>query len=239
MKIFFDNKFKEPIDFLLEKLKSYESKGYIFRGCKDFNYRLIPTIYRDLNFDSDDDLPLEIVDTYNDELKYLIELAHESDDINASIFLNSRHLGLKSALLDFSFSSEVALLFACVDWNTCRVADDKDDSDGIIYVFNPTKFRAINFNDYSLLWHLLFKSEIQPESIGDGKGNIDIDLSSFNYLTFNGSFISNSRSENQKSCLVLFPDVRFGIYEIPRFLAEDVIIIPKSMKKAIAKRLKN
>ena len=122
MKQYFDKKSKESINSLIKDLKSYESKGYIFRGCTNNRYKLVPGYFRE-SFDNWD-----IISEYNEiEYNTFLSLLSKYIDKNClfEFLYQSQHCGLKTKFLDFTRNCLIALLFSCVDWKTETVDKKK------------------------------------------------------------------------------------------------------------------
>lgn len=97
-----------------------------FRGQSNYDWRLIPSVYRDDLFDSERILINEAIHKYplefniNDKFSTLVKM---------------QHFGLKTRLLDLTENPLVALYFAC---------NENMDEDGSIYIFN----NVITFYSY-------------------------------------------------------------------------------------------
>ncbi len=89
-----------------------------FRGQSNYDWKLIPSVYRDGLFDSERILINEAIHKYPLEFNL-------SDKF--STLVKMQHFGLKTRLLDLTENPLVALYFAC---------NENMDEDGSIYIFN-------------------------------------------------------------------------------------------------------
>ena len=100
------------------KIRGNTKVSRFFRGQSNYDWRLIPSVYRDGLFDSERILINEAIHKYplefniNDKFSTLVKM---------------QHFGLKTRLLDLTENPLVALYFSC---------NDNMDEDGSIYIFN-------------------------------------------------------------------------------------------------------
>lgn len=92
----------------------------LFRGQSDFDWGLVPGVYRDNLFYSERILINEALHRY--------PLEFENYD-KFSALVKMQHYGLKTRLLDLTENPLVALYFACAEEKT-------KDKDGALYIFN-------------------------------------------------------------------------------------------------------
>ncbi len=120
----------DKVTCYLEYMDALHGRGdtYVFRGQKSSNYILIPSGLRDENIKKADRQMFKFVDemkrTFGFDELTCIEIA--------------QHFSLPTRMLDFSYSFDVALFFACYD----KTGHHKDE-DGMVYIFNKTKYEKI------------------------------------------------------------------------------------------------
>lgn len=106
-----------------------------FRGQSDYDYKLIPSIFRNAINKNGAHLDFDNIEMYDEAGMYkeFIRRYPEHSNSHKNVFewlTLMQHYGLPTRLLDWTTNLLVALFFCCVE--------DKDkDKDGAIFAFNP------------------------------------------------------------------------------------------------------
>ena len=113
-----------------EFMKALDGKGdiYVFRGQAFSNYVLIPSGLRGEHINEADSQMFKFVD----ELKSIFGF----DELTCVEI--AQHFQLPTRMLDFSYSYDVALFFACSDRHERHV-----NYDGKVFIFNKSKYERI------------------------------------------------------------------------------------------------
>lgn len=118
----------DSIEKFIEALKKVQRDNeyeYFYRGHSDFNYELLPSIYRnpDRYFESEDKIFREII------IRTPSEFLNENSTIEKLVKM--QHYGLPTRLLDITYNPLVALFFAC--------NGQKSRNDGEVLIFKIPK----------------------------------------------------------------------------------------------------
>ena len=223
------NSIKEFCDYLLSL-----NDNYIFRGCFDEKYKLIPGTYR---FISDEKSEYGYLDAEYQHEALLKFLNHYVPDKRFEAYCNAQHYGMATKLLDFSKNSLKALVFACEAWNEPK--DNDKNVNGKLYIINKNKYQKVFNPTFDLLEELLFDNDESTTSIkvkyDDEIKNIELK----NIVYIDPCYKTNlKRISKQEGCFLLFPKLCQFNYEIDDKECYELFIIPNEYKKKIIEYLK-
>jgi len=119
-----------PVKNYNEYIKALDGKGdvIVFRGEHASHYVLIPSGLREEKRENADKKMFEFVD----EMKRLFGF----DELTCIEI--AQHFFLPTRMLDFTYSYDVALFFACYDRQSKHL-----DEDGKVYIFNKSKYERM------------------------------------------------------------------------------------------------
>ena len=212
--------------------KCSENSNLIFRGVENKAFTLAPSLYRQIitydpnrdnfekiiNKDCMDDVYMDYTYNVNEvtELFNIFNYKNVPPVDRFIIYTKLQHLGVKTRLLDFSFTFEVALFFACSYWSPAAIFDNKNNlssKDGALYIVDINRFgnQIINLDDADEDDEnfLAFCDDDNFSYISNSKSTSDfIFVKRFSYDEW-------ERQENQNCCFVLFPSLVNEKYELP------------------------
>ena len=217
-----------------EFMKALGGKGdtYVFRGQCRKEYVLIPSGLRGTNIKKADEKMFKFVD----EMKNLFAF----DELTCIEI--AQHFFLPTRMLDFTYSFDVALFFACYGKNGSHM-----DEDGKVFIFNKTRYENILKERNKLSSQVIRNNKLLYEWLEkyiDRKtsniGNMNIDMPIFVDATR-----EFDRLYMQKGLFLLWGVDESSLEEI--FKKEDInitdlveeIIIPSKSKVKILEELKN
>ena len=192
------------IDYSKEKISKY-SNSY-FRGQSNYNYGLLPSLYRDLKYDG-------VIDYNNlDQLykatpffnKYSQHIEHVSN-INYSFLAFIQHAVAYSPFLDFSEDLNIALVFASTSEG--KNYNSYLQTDAGLYSFHPHETITLTENiDNTIREHnvqycskrLTYTSKIF------GKPLLECDINDFNVELYSFTSPTNDRMKYQKGVFLYF-----------------------------------
>lgn len=247
----------------VSKIEDYLSlnfnNNYIYRGVLKKCFRMIPSLFRmftqiveqevDNNLSVNNDVykynsyiyfDIEKISKCIDlECEYLNKIKKYIDQFQSGYNLVSfcQHYGLKTRFLDFTTDIDIALYFACVHWDSNEV-DDTDD--GKIIVVNKNNIpNRLNEKHDKVQHFILYELLSDPELVGMSFDNIERHKNKD--ITLFEPYINDTRIENQKGVLIVFPDYTCGNekLELDEEYIEYEIIIDKNIKRQLVSYLKN
>ena len=119
-------------DFKKKNLKTSSDTTLYYRGHNTFDFKLVPSLYRNANFKKNE------TNMKGDTLQMFPELRKESSEIN--LMAHFQHNGLPTKLLDITSNPLVALFFACfADANT-----KSKNEDGRLFIFVVENEKLLN-----------------------------------------------------------------------------------------------
>lgn len=207
-------------------------QNYIFRGCFNEKYRLVPGTYRLINEDKCNYGYLDAEYQHEALLKFLSHYVHEK---RFEAYCNAQHYGMATKLLDFSKNPLIALLFACENWN-----EEMEDTNGKLFIIKKNKYQQISDSDFEILDELLFdcdESTISIECIHDNQ----LSKAVMKEICFIDPIFNTNlkRINKQDGCFLLFPKLCEFIYEIDEDDCSEIYIIPKEYKNQFKDYIKD
>lgn len=206
-------------------------RNYIFRGCFNEEYKLVPGTYRLINKDKCDYGYLDAEYQHEALLKFLSYYVPEN---RFEAYCNAQHYGMATKLLDFSKNPLIALLFACENWN-----EKIEDVNGKLFIIEKNKYPQIFDSNFERLEELLFDCDESTISIENKYDNPLSKAESKEISFIDPVFNTNlKRINNQEGCFLLFPKLCEFIYEIDEDNCSEIYIIPNEYKNKLKDYIK-
>jgi len=127
--------FKDILDLLLQITSQYPGEELWWRGQSNYNWKLIPGIYRENRF-KENEVNMNLIFRLNAKVRH--NPCPGNDNFIEWLFL-AQHYGLPTRLLDWTNSLLVALYFAAEDIQN-------HDSDGCLFCLLPTSLNKNEIN---------------------------------------------------------------------------------------------
>ena len=226
--------------------------NYIFRGCINKDYKLVPSFLRRLTEEDNkgeisDDL-LKYLHNEDDNLRefanaYVRKRKHDNVNENFfnlgepyEFFMVGQHYGISTKLLDFTKNLNVALAFCVYDWG-CSHKDDKKDC--VLYVLDRTKLPRVN-NNVEVFNKILSEDKLDKSDLN--KSN-SLDFKDFSKLVLEpinrGKSDVRQRIKKQSGCFVYFKDFNKNNFCLNDDICDFKFIFKKEYKKDIISYLKS
>lgn len=204
---------------------------YIFRGCFNEKYKLVPGTYRLINNDKNNYGYLDAEYQHEALLKFLTNYVPEK---RFEAYCNAQHYGMATKLLDFSKNPLIALLFACEEWN-----EEHEDINGKLFIIDKNKYQQIIGFNFEILEELLFECDESTTGI-EIIYDKQISKVELNKITLIDPIFNTNlkRINRQEGCFLLFPKLCQFIYEIEDEDCSEIYIIPKEYKKEFINYIK-
>ena len=202
----------------------FRDNNLIYRGCTSIDYKLTPGFYRGVD-DKWDTLGVDREEEQRELLSLFIKFVEKENLFD--FYFQAQHCGVRTKLLDFSYSPFIALLFAVEDWT---LDNSNENDDGVLYVLNCSKFSCIDSSKFDLLSELLLEDEGTIGLQIDGRKADNCEIK-FIKPPKDSKYVK--RIENQKSCFLYFPKMCQMITSLDDSECEYIIRIDKRLQKEI------
>ena len=225
----FDEKFSS-IEQFCDYLLTLQDK-YIFRGCFNEKYKLVPGTYRLINKNKNN---YGYLDAEYQHEALLSFLTHYVPEKRFEAYCNAQHYGMATKLLDFSKNPLIALLFACEEWN-----EEREDTNGKLFIIDKNKYQQIIATDFEILEKLLFECDESTTGI-EIMYDKQISKVELNKITLIDPIFNTNlkRINRQEGCFLLFPKLCQFIYEIYEDDCSEIYIIPNEYKNKFINHIK-
>jgi hypothetical protein len=170
------NKFLSFLNSYL-KLKIYKHLKFFYRGHDDTSYELVPSVFRDENWDKEDYYYHEIMVRCPEHFQY-------SSHLNRLVMM--QHYDCPTRLLDVTTSPLVALYFAC------KKSKNNNSNEGQVFVF-PVQSNTVAYSDSDkvLMLACLARFSTEDKKYLYNKANEQLEKGKFQQKT-NGIYLDDS-----------------------------------------------
>lgn len=221
----------------IKKLESYQKAKYIFRGCTNKEYDLVPNMLRPISAEAKKQNKLEnlvvSLKAKDDDFKALLNEFTKKNSIGYQFYLLGQHYGLQTKLLDFTLSYKIAIIFSLFEWEP---KEKVQETNGCIYVCNPKNFANFmkgyaNKRNYN---NLFFGNKDFSKCL-DKDNHDEFKLI---YINPRKTKIKNlKRMEKQEGCFIYFDKFDETHYCIPKDKITEKINITIEQKSILRRYL--